>query len=60
MRTFSCLTVHRTSAAPALSFILARDEHRATELARRELITSRQALSVELREGGKLLWTRTA
>jgi hypothetical protein len=39
--------------------ILAESEHRARELARRELVDTRQALSIELCEGGRVLWAET-
>jgi hypothetical protein len=45
---------------PTLSFILAEDEQRAQELARRELLDAGQAVSIEIRENGKLLWNDRA
>jgi hypothetical protein len=57
MRTFSCFVSDSLSAVPTLSFILAKDEDRARVLARRELLDNKHALSVEVCEGGKALWT---
>jgi hypothetical protein len=56
MRTFSCITEDERNSAPTLSFILAEDEQRARELARRELSDADQPVSIEIRENGKLLW----
>lgn len=56
MRTFSCFIADSRSPAPVLSFILAEDEDRARLLARRELLNTKQALSVEVCESGKSLW----
>jgi hypothetical protein len=58
MRTFACFTTERGSCTPTLSFILAETEQRARELARRELMDARQPLSIELCEGGKVLWAK--
>lgn len=60
MRTFSCFISDSRSAVPTLSLILAEDEARARLLARRELLDTRQAVSIEVCEGGKLLWTERA
>jgi hypothetical protein len=60
MRTFSCFVTDEGSSTPALSFIFADTEQRARELARRELMDVRRPVSVELCEGGKLLWTLVA
>jgi hypothetical protein len=57
MRTFSCFITDEGSSTPTLSFILADTEQRARELARRELMDVRRPVSVELCEGGNLLWT---
>lgn len=59
MRTFTCLTFDRGSPVPATSFILAADEARAQELARRELLHEPRSCVVELRERGRLLWKET-
>jgi hypothetical protein len=45
---------------PTLSFIFAANEQRARELARRELMDVKQAVSVEIHENGKLLWVEAA
>jgi hypothetical protein len=60
MRTFSCFISDSRTAVPTLSFILAENEVRARLLARRELLETKQALSVEVCEGGKSLWTEWA
>lgn len=59
MRTFSCFITGQGSSTPTLSLILAETEHRARELARRELIDSRHAIAIELREGGRVLWAES-
>ena len=56
MRTFSCFTNEEGGATPTLSFILAESEQRARELARRELMDARRPVSIEICEGGKVLW----
>jgi len=56
MRTFSCLMNEEGGAAPRLSFIFAETEQRARELAQRELMDARRPVSIEICEGGKLLW----
>jgi hypothetical protein len=56
VRTFSCLVLDEGSAAPTRSLILADSVERARVLAARELAKGRSPVSVELREGGKLLW----
>lgn len=60
MRTFSCFTTDRLHDVPSLSFIFADNEERARELARRELMDTTEAVSIELHENGKLLWTEAA
>ncbi len=60
MRIFSCFTHHRASTVPTLSFVLAADEERAKVVARRELMDVRGAVSLEVCEHGKLLWTEAA
>ena len=60
MRTFTCFTHDATSRVPTLSFILAKDERRARELAHRELMDALHPVAVELHEAGRLLWTETA
>lgn len=60
MRTFACVTKESEQATPTTSFILAADEHRARELAWRELVDARRRVSLEVRENGKLLWTGEA
>ena len=56
MRTFSCFIFDEGSAVPTLSFIFAADEQRARTFARRELMDALRPVSVELCEGGKLVW----
>jgi hypothetical protein len=59
MRTFSCVTSEWGFEAQT-SFIIAQDERRACELARRELLSSRRRpAALRLLEGGKLLWEGT-
>ncbi len=60
MRTFSCVTSEWGSETPTLSFIIAQDERRACELARREILTSRRPTALQILEGGKLLWEEAA
>lgn len=60
MRTFTCLTTQAGSDDPSLSFIFAADEHRARDLAKRELAEARIAAKVELYEDGKLLMVEEA
>ena len=60
MRTFSCFTSDSRSSVPTLAFIFAEDEVRVRLLARRELLDTKHAVSVEICEGGKLLWTEWA
>lgn len=57
MRTFSCFTSHPHSDVRTLSFILAETNARARVLVRRELLYDKGALSVDVCEDGKLLWT---
>lgn len=57
MRTFSCFTFDDHSTVPELSFIFADDEARVRLLVRRELLKDKGAISVEICEDGKLLWT---
>lgn len=54
LRTFSSLGTG--AGGSTLSYILAETEERARELARRELMKARNADSVEICEGGKVLW----
>lgn len=56
MRHFSCFTRDEQHTVSAPSFIIAGDEFRARFLARRELMDTPHAISVEICEGGKLLW----
>jgi hypothetical protein len=60
MRTFSCFITDEGSSTPTLSLILADNEDRARELARRELADTRRPVSVEVCEGDKLLWAERA
>ena len=60
MRTFTCFVADSRSAVPTLSIILADSEGRARLLARRELLDHKQAVSVEVCEGGRWLWTERA
>jgi hypothetical protein len=55
MRTFSCFIFDRRRSIPTLSFVLASDEMRARELARRELMDEAVPLWVEIHEDGRLL-----
>lgn len=57
VRTFSCLIQEEASSAPTSYFILAQNEGRARELARREMRRAGRPVSVELREGGERLWS---
>lgn len=60
MRTFSCFTFDDRRSVPTLSFLFAEDETRVRLLARRELLATPHASSIEICEGGKLLWIETA
>lgn len=60
MRTFSCFTTDRLHDVPSLSFIFAADEDRARELARREMLQIDQAVCVEVRENGRLVFVEAA
>jgi hypothetical protein len=60
VRTFSCFTSEGGSSVPALSFILAKNEVRARLLVLRELRENKRALSVDVYEGRRLLWTERA
>lgn len=55
MRVYSCFVRRGGSPVPSLSFVFARDEQRALELARRELAETPDALAVEICEEGRLL-----
>lgn len=57
MRTFSCFTYDRNHRVPTLSFIFAADESRARTLAMRELADVRDAVSLELCENERVVWT---
>ena len=59
VRTFACFTTEKGSSTPTLSFILAESEQRARELARRELMDALHPVSIEICEGGKVLWVET-
>lgn len=56
MRTFSCFITERGSSTPTLSLILADSEQRARALAHRELRDARHPITIEMCEGGRLLW----
>ncbi|WP_374468255.1 hypothetical protein [Phenylobacterium sp.] len=56
MRTFSLFIEDRRYSAPTLQFVIAADEHRARELALRELVASGEHLSVEVQENGRTLF----
>lgn len=60
MRTFSCFTFDDGQAVSGLTLIITDSLQRARELARRELLKSRDAVSIEICEGSSLLWTETA
>lgn len=59
MRTFTCLVTGAQSADGVQSVILAADEQRARELLLRQL-SGEEPVTIEIREGGKLVWTETA
>ena len=54
LRTFQCLAYREASPLPVQSFILAADEARALQLARREL--GERAVTLEIREGRRTVW----
>jgi thymidylate synthase ThyX len=56
MRTFSIFIEDRRYSAPTLQFVMAPDEDRARELARRELIASGEHLAIEVQENGRTLF----
>lgn len=60
VRTFTCFTFDNRCSVPTLSFVFAADEMRARLLARRELLDTPDAVSLELYEGSNLLWMETA
>jgi hypothetical protein len=60
MRTFSCFIFEKQTSVPGLTFIFAATLERARELARRELSKAKDAIAVEICEGGQLLWTEPA
>ena len=60
MRTFACFTFEHGASVPTLSFIMAEDEDRARLLVRRELQANERALSVDVYESNKMLWTERA
>lgn len=55
MRTFSCFTFDNKCSLPALFFVIAANVARARVLARRELLATEGAVSVEIFENNKLL-----
>ncbi len=55
MRTFTCLLSDTRYTVPTLIFVLAPDDERARELARRELDASRHHDSFELLEDDRLI-----
>jgi uncharacterized Rmd1/YagE family protein len=55
MRTFSCFSSDSRHAVPELAFIMARDESRAQEVARRTLIENPEILTVEVMENGRTI-----
>ena len=57
MRTFTCFIADRRYAVPTLALILAADEERARELARRELNSAREHTGLELHENGRCIHT---
>jgi len=60
MRTFSCFAFDNGQAVVGPMLIIAESLQRARELARRELLKSQAAVSIEISEGADLLWTGTA
>ena len=56
MRDFKFFVSDRRHAVPTLSFVVARDEERARELALKALAESPHHLSVEVHEGDALLF----
>ena len=57
MQTFSFFIHDQRYAVPTLQFVLVKDEARARELARRELMSSDHHLAVEVRdERGAAFW----
>lgn len=57
MRTFTCFMTDRRYTVPTLSIILAGDEWRALEIARRELSASRDHVALEVHENGRCVFT---
>jgi hypothetical protein len=60
VRTFTCFVVEEGASVPTLSLVLAKTEDRARRLVRMELLHNQLALSVDVYEDGKLLWTERA
>ena len=60
MRTFTCLLHDGDNAVATLAVILAADEVRALELARRELAETRRPVALEVYEGDRLLFVEGA
>jgi hypothetical protein len=56
LRTFSLFTTDRRYSVPTLDFLVARDEVRARELARNQLLASEHHLAVEVHENGRPLF----
>jgi len=59
MRTFTCFTTDQRYGVPTLSFILAADEERAREIARRELLSECEHTGIELHENGRCIFTES-
>jgi hypothetical protein len=57
VRTFVCVATEQGASRPTLTYIFAEDVQRACELARRELRDARRPISIELSEGGKVIWS---
>lgn len=60
MRHFTCFVYDEVRSVPSLSIIIAADLERARELARRELLSTREGVSVEICEDGKLISAEAA
>ncbi len=58
MRSFVCRIADRHSDEPVEAFIVAANAERAHELAQREAANWKDAVVLDLREKGRMVWRR--